>query len=183
MAGETLSMGGNPAAVAIEDSLNVGRDILFYRTGGNMRCGQVQRTFFNDNNSANPSVDIRGTGGSVNIDSMVIEDNHFTGNGPYAIQADATVNRIKHTGNFYAGGYSNNISNEPFGTVALSGGTATVSTKLVGSASHIQLTPQSKSATLGIPAINGITPGVTFTIGSSNSLDANTIAWHILDTS
>lgn len=71
-------------------------------------------------------------------------------------------------------------SNKSFGTATLSGGTITVNTTAVTANSKIYVTPQG-CTNCGTPYISALSAGTSFTISSTNVLDASTVAWWIVD--
>jgi hypothetical protein len=75
-------------------------------------------------------------------------------------------------------------SNCKMGTGTLASGTATISTTAVTAASLIFLTDtQSGVVNIGILTVSAISAGVSFTVKSSNVLDASTFNWLIMEPS
>lgn len=85
--------------------------------------------------------------------------------------------------NSAGGGYQlKEGTNATMGTGVLSGGTATVSTSKVTANSRIFLSDQGGSITnIGSIYISAKTGGVSFTVASTNVLDASTFAWIIFE--
>lgn len=71
-------------------------------------------------------------------------------------------------------------TNYYMGTVALVGGTATVSNISVTATSRIFLTSQVDGGTPGWLRVSARVASTSFTITSSNALDTSTVAWIIL---
>jgi hypothetical protein len=67
------------------------------------------------------------------------------------------------------------------GTVALVGGTATITTTAVTANSQIVLSVQTPGGTVGIPSITAKTAGTSFVITSTSATDTSTIFWQIVD--
>jgi hypothetical protein len=72
-------------------------------------------------------------------------------------------------------------SNARMGLATLSIGTAVVSNTSVGANTRIFLTPQSHGANSGLVSVSARTAGTSFTITSSNSSDANSVAWLLIE--
>jgi hypothetical protein len=71
--------------------------------------------------------------------------------------------------------------NHSAGTGSLSGGTTTIATTAVTSNSLIFLTSTSNGANLGILSVGIKTAGISFIVNSSNTQDANTFNWLIVN--
>lgn len=67
------------------------------------------------------------------------------------------------------------------GTGTLSGGTATISTPAVTSASVVLLTDTSSGTNIGTLSVGTITSGTSFVVNSSNVLDTSTFNWAIVN--
>lgn len=103
-------------------------------------------------------------------------------NGPWSVSGGLNI-----TGNLRLGGIGNELqiasgTNASIGTTTLSGGTATVSNTLVTANSCIFLTTQGGTLTnVGAPYISARSAGTSFTITSTNVLDASKVGWHIIE--
>ncbi len=86
--------------------------------------------------------------------------------------------------NIYTAGFTVGIkegTNAKMGSVALTAGSATVSTTAVTATSRIFLTSQVDGGTPGFLRVSTRTEGTSFTITSSSATDTSTVAWVILD--
>ncbi|MFJ4517448.1 glycosyl hydrolase family 28-related protein [Streptomyces sp. NPDC088816] len=72
-------------------------------------------------------------------------------------------------------------SNAKMGTAVLVGGTVTVSNTSVTASSRILLTIQTPSGTVGSPYVSARTAGTNFTITSTSTSDASTVAWLMIE--
>lgn len=66
------------------------------------------------------------------------------------------------------------------GSVALVGGTATVSNVNAATDNQIMLTPKIVSGSQGFLSIGAVVANTSFVINSSNALDTSTVSWAIL---
>lgn len=67
------------------------------------------------------------------------------------------------------------------GVATLSGGSSTVSTKIVTASSRIFLTAQNTGGTPGALRVSARTAGTSFTITSTSGSDTSQVAWLIIE--
>ena len=122
--------------------------------------------------------DTTGTGAQNALNAAYIQG--ISGN------AQPTSSTVQYVTIDTSGGSSNGllgVAAVTYGSVALMGGSATVSTTAVTSQSLIFLTPQNLG-TVVVPtavAITATVVGTSFTITSANMTDTSTIAWQIVN--
>ena len=106
--------------------------------------------------------------------------NYSTGQGGLAIQNHSLVDHLVIGPTVtQAGGYESTAISPRTGSVTLSGATATVSTPWAFPQSLVYLTNVRPSGTVGTPYVSARGTG-SFTIQSTSSTDASTIAWMIM---
>lgn len=67
------------------------------------------------------------------------------------------------------------------GTAVLVAGTVVVPTTAVGANTRVFVSAQTAAGTPGIVAASARTPGVSFTLTSSNAADTSTVAWLLIE--
>ena len=106
--------------------------------------------------------------------------NYSTGQGGQAIQNPSLAGHLAIGPTVtQAGGYESRTISARTGQATLTGGTATVSSPWAFPGSLIYLTNIGPSAAMGTPFVRSRGTG-SFTIGSTSSSDASTIAWMIM---
>jgi hypothetical protein len=106
--------------------------------------------------------------------------NYSTGQGGQAIQNHSLADHLVIGPTVtQAGGYESRTISPRTGKIALSGGTATVSSPWAFPGSLIYLTNIGPSGTPGTPHVSSRGTG-SFTIESTSSTDSGTIAWMIM---
>jgi hypothetical protein len=106
--------------------------------------------------------------------------NYSTGQGGQAIQNHSLADHLLIGPTVtQAGGYESRTISPRSGKIALSGGTATVSSPWAFPGSLIYLTNIGPAGTVGTPHVSSRGTG-SFTIGSTSSSDSGTIAWMIM---
>lgn len=149
--------------------------------------GALQFQYIGAANAGNYlSLGIFGTAGVLNIQSakVSIGSNTFTSLFNVGTSAQFQIDTSGNTKLTIAGAgfYVKEGANATMGTGTLSGGTLVVSTTKVTANSRIFITDQGGTITnLGSLYISARTAGTSFTVSSTNVLDASTFAWIIFE--